>query len=119
MVFKNVSLLVTTAICVILGFFFNKSTPIEMGAVMEKALSSFLALIGFIIMLGRGLGEVLTETKVGHNLVHISIVTLTVSWIMAKRFQRQYAKDQFEESDTQAQQFIPNKRQNINTWFFS
>ncbi len=70
LVFRNVDPLVATAIGVGLGFIFNWSSPIEMGKVLESALGSFLALVGFIIMLGRGLGEVLTETKVSHTLVH-------------------------------------------------
>lgn len=70
LVFRNVDPLVATAIGVGLGFIFNWSSPIEMGKVLEAALGSFLALVGFIIMLGRGLGEVLTETKVSHTLVH-------------------------------------------------
>lgn len=216
LVFRNVDPLVATAVCVGLGFIFNLSTPLEMGMIMEKALKSFLALVGFIIMLGRGLGEVLHETKVSHNLVHkivygvgintlrrvklgivisslvivgvlgtlagglsilspilrpiagsvgltrpslailmqasgeealilgpfappvvallgvtglayptmllyvaipISIVTIVVSWIMANRFQREYAQELFTDEE-KAEQFIPNKRQNINTWFF-
>ncbi len=70
LVFRNFDPLVATAIGVGLGFIFNWSSPIEMGKVLESALGSFLALVGFIIMLGRGLGEVLTETKVSHTLVH-------------------------------------------------
>lgn len=70
LVFRNVDPLVATAIGVGLGFIFNWSSPIEMGKVLESALGSFLALVGFIIMLGRGLGEVLTEIKVSHTLVH-------------------------------------------------
>lgn len=70
LVFRNVDPLVATAIGVGLGFIFNKSSPIEMGKSLETALGSFLALVGFIIMLGRGLGEVLSETKVSHTLVH-------------------------------------------------
>lgn len=70
LVFKNVDPLVATAIGVGLGFIFNKSTPIEMGNILYNALSSFLALIGFIIMLGRGLGEVLAKTRVSHTLIY-------------------------------------------------
>ena len=79
LVFKNVNPLVATAICVGLGFVFNRATPLEMGAMMEKALNSFLALVGFIIMLGRGLGEVLTETKVSHHLVHKIVYTIGIN----------------------------------------
>jgi TRAP-type transport system large permease protein len=70
LVFRNVDPLVATAIGVVLGFIFNKSNPIAIGITLQGALSSFLALIGFIIMLGRGLGEVLSATKVSHTLVY-------------------------------------------------
>ncbi len=216
LVFRNVDPLVATAICVALGFIFNRSTPLEMGQIMETALKSFLALVGFIIMLGRGLGEILSETQVTHNLVHkivfsigvntlrrvkigivvsslfivgilgtlagglailapilrpiagsvkltkpglavlmqasgeealilgpfappvvallgvtglsyprmllfasipIALVTLTVSWIMANRFQKQY-KDEVFIDEGEQQQFVADKRQNVNTLFF-
>jgi H+/gluconate symporter-like permease len=79
LVFKDVDPLVATAIGVLLGFIFNKSTPLEIGNVMANALTSFLALIGFIIMLGRGLGEVLTETKVSHTLVHKIVYSIGIN----------------------------------------
>ena len=70
MLFRNTEPLLATAICVILGFIINFSTPIQIGKTMADALGSFMALVGFIIMLGRGLGEVMIETKVSNNLVH-------------------------------------------------
>ncbi len=70
MLFRNVDPLVATAICVGLGFLWNLSSPVAIGNTMAEALGSFMALVGFIIMLGRGLGEVLTHTKVSHTLVH-------------------------------------------------
>lgn len=79
LVFKNVEPLIATAIGVGLGFIFNKASPIEMGNVLSQALNSFLALIGFIIMLGRGLGEVLTETKVSHTLVHKIVYSIGIN----------------------------------------
>lgn len=79
MVFRNIDPLVATAIGVGLGFIFNKSTPLEMGKVFESALSSFLALVGFIIMLGRGLGEILTETKTSHTLVHKIVYSIGIN----------------------------------------
>ncbi|MCC2625166.1 MAG: permease [Burkholderiales bacterium] len=79
LVFKDVDPLVATAIGVALGFIFNKSTPLEIGNVIAKSLTSFLALIGFIIMLGRGLGEVLSETKVSHTLVHKIVYSIGIN----------------------------------------
>lgn len=70
LLFRNVDPLIATAICVGLGFLWNRSSPIEIGISMADALGSFMALVGFIIMLGRGLGEILTHTKVSHTLVH-------------------------------------------------
>lgn len=79
LVFRNVDPLIATAIGVALGFLFNLSTPLEMGKILESSLGSFLALVGFIIMLGRGLGEVLTETKVSHTLVHKIVYSIGVN----------------------------------------
>ncbi|CDZ76427.1 H+/gluconate symporter [Legionella massiliensis] len=70
MLFRNVNALVATAICVGLGYLWNLSSPIAIGNSMAAALGSFMALVGFIIMLGHGLGEVLTHTQVSHTLVH-------------------------------------------------
>ncbi|KTD64607.1 TRAP transporter large permease subunit [Legionella shakespearei] len=70
LLFRNVDPLIATAICVGLGFLWNGSSPIEIGVSMAEALGSFMALVGFIIMLGRGLGEILTHTQVSHTLVH-------------------------------------------------
>lgn len=79
LVFRNVDPLVATAIGVGLGFLFNLASPIEMGKAIESSLGGFLALVGFIIMLGRGLGEVLTETKVSHTLVHKIVYSIGVN----------------------------------------
>lgn len=79
LVFRNVEPLAATAICVGVGFLFNLSSPIEMAKTLEGSLSSFLALVGFIIMLGRGLGEVLHETKVSHTLVYKIIYGIGVN----------------------------------------
>lgn len=48
-------------------------TPVSLSNEIANGLKSFLGLIGFIIMMGAGLGEVLTETKVARNLVEILI----------------------------------------------
>lgn len=69
MLFRNVNPLIATALCVGLGFLWNQSSPIAIGNSMADALGSFMALVGFIIMLGRGLGEILTHTQVSHTLV--------------------------------------------------
>ncbi|KTD43066.1 Na+/H+ antiporter NhaC family protein [Legionella parisiensis] len=70
MLFRNVDALIATALCVGLGYLWNLSSPIDIGNSMADALGSFMALVGFIIMLGHGLGEILTHTQVSHTLVH-------------------------------------------------
>lgn len=70
MLFRNIDPLIATAISVGLGFLWNGSSPVMIGNTMADALGSFMALVGFIIMLGRGLGEILHHTQVSHTLVH-------------------------------------------------
>jgi H+/gluconate symporter-like permease len=70
LLFRNVDPLMATALCVGLGFLWNWDNPITIGNTMADALGSFMVLVGFIIMLGRGLGELLTHTQVSHTLVH-------------------------------------------------
>lgn len=71
--FKGKDLLVTVVICVLVGAILTGQTPVLLSAEIAKGLQSFLGLIGFIIMMGAGLGEVLTETKVARNLVDVLI----------------------------------------------
>lgn len=61
---------VSVLLCVILGAILNGESILGFASTISKALSSFCALIGFIIVLGAGLAEVLSQTKVAHNLVY-------------------------------------------------
>ena len=70
LVFRDVDPLPATAICVLIGAILTHQSLVSFGEALADALSSLLALVGLIIMLGRGLGEVLIETKVSHTLVH-------------------------------------------------
>lgn len=71
--FKGKNLLSTVIICVLVGAVLTRQTPVSLSNEIANGLKSFLGLIGFIIMMGAGLGEVLTETKVARNLVEILI----------------------------------------------
>ena len=66
----NVDVLPATLICVLIGAVLTHQSLLTLGDAVAHAMTSFLALVGLIIMLGRGLGEVLTETRVTHTLVH-------------------------------------------------
>lgn len=70
LVLREMDPLPATFICVVLGAIINAKSLVAVGADLSKAMGSFLGLVGLIIMLGRGLGEVLSETKVAHTLVY-------------------------------------------------
>lgn len=70
LVFRDMDPLPVTVLCVLIGAILTHQSLISFADVMSKAMGSFLALVGLIIMLGRGLGEVMTEAKVSHTLVH-------------------------------------------------
>lgn len=70
---RGMDMNLSVLICVILGAVMTGETITGFGAALQNSLSSFLSLIGFIIVLGSGLGEVLTKTKVAHNIVHLVV----------------------------------------------
>lgn len=67
---KNTDMNVAVIISVVLGAILTGESIIGFGGKTAAALGSFTALIGFIIVLGSGLGEVMTRTKVAHNIVY-------------------------------------------------
>ena len=78
LVFRNVDILTATAISVVAGALLSHQTLISFGAALTDAMGSFLALVGLIIMLGRGLGEVLNATGVSRVIVYRIIHTIGV-----------------------------------------
>ncbi len=78
LVFRDVDILPATAICVVIGAILSHQTLVSFGAALANGMGSFLALVGLIIMLGRGLGEVLNATRVSHTIVHRIIFTIGV-----------------------------------------
>ncbi len=67
--FKDINAILNVVICVLLSAIITKQPLMEMGDVIGEALGSFLAMIGFIIMLGSALGEVLKKTGVAEYIV--------------------------------------------------
>lgn len=84
MALRGKNLTLTVLACVIIGALMTTQTlnPFEIlknfGSTMQASLGSFLAMIGFIIMLGSGMGEVLSETKVAHNIVNLVMTKLKI-----------------------------------------
>ncbi|MCI6153290.1 citrate transporter [Fusobacterium perfoetens] len=70
---KGKDMNLSVLICVLLGAVMTGETITGFGEVLKGSLSSFLSLIGFIIVLGSGLGEVLTHTKVAQNIVYFVV----------------------------------------------
>ena len=70
LVFRDVDILPATAICVVIGAVISRQSLLSFGAALADSMGSFLALVGLIIMLGRGLGEVLGAAGVSHTIVH-------------------------------------------------
>lgn len=70
---------VNVAICVVIGGIMTKTNLLEFGKVINSSLGSFLGLVGFIIMLGSGLGVILKETGVAENMVHIMMRKIGVN----------------------------------------
>lgn len=73
---RGVDLLLTACISVALGAVLTGQNLVSFGNVMYASLGSFLALVGLIIMMGAGLGEVLKKTRVAHNIVFLSITRM-------------------------------------------
>lgn len=65
----NVSGLTSAFCACAVGFFLTGQTPAMFGKLVTESLGSTLGLIGLIIMLGAGLGSLMTEAGVSHTLV--------------------------------------------------
>ena len=68
--YRGMDLVPGTLLCVILGGIINHHGVLGIGNEILGSLKTPLAVVGFIIMLGRGLGMVLSETKVAHTIVY-------------------------------------------------
>lgn len=72
--FRGKDIAFVVLLCTVIGAIMTGQNPIEFGSTLYSALGSFMALVGFIIMMGAGLGEVLRQTQVADTIVS-SIVT--------------------------------------------
>lgn len=65
--------------CALLGAILVQYPLMQFGSLIAKSLTSFLVLIGVIIMSGSGLGAVLHKTGVAPNIVHIMMTKIGVT----------------------------------------
>lgn len=76
---KDMHPVANVLICTILGAILVKQPLLGLGSVLAQSLGSFLALVGFIIMLGSALGVVLRKTGVAENIVNILMKKIGVN----------------------------------------
>lgn len=67
--FKDINPVLNVGLCVVLSAILTKQPFSSFGGVLADSLGSFLGIIGFIIMLGSGLGAILQKTGVAEFLV--------------------------------------------------
>lgn len=67
---KGMHPVVNVAVCTVFGAILVKQPLNGLGTVIYESMGSFLALVGFIIMLGAGLGVVLRKTGVAATVVN-------------------------------------------------
>lgn len=67
--FKDINPVLNVGMCVIMSAILTKQDLTSFGEILSKSLGSFLGIIGFIIMIGSGLGAVLQKTGVAEYLV--------------------------------------------------
>jgi H+/gluconate symporter-like permease len=76
---KDINPVVNVIISVLIGAIIVKQPILGLGAVVAQSLSSFLGLVGLIIMLGSGMGGILKKTGVAENLVNIMMRKIGVN----------------------------------------
>ena len=65
--------LVNVVICLVIGAVLTETNLLEFGSILTDSLGSFLGQVGFIIMIGSGLGLILKESGVAENLVYLMV----------------------------------------------
>ena len=65
----GMDIVVATVIALLSGVLIMQPAPIEVGNLLGESLADFITMIGLIIMLGAGVGEVLKETGVATTIV--------------------------------------------------
>jgi Na+/H+ antiporter NhaC len=77
--FMGLDVTVVLLVCVVIGALLTGTGLIAFGQAIAAGLGAFLGLIGFIILLGSGVGEILNETKVAHYIVWLVMRKLGVN----------------------------------------
>lgn len=78
---KNIHPLVNVIICLVVGAVLTKTNLLQFGSILTASLGSFLGQVGFIIMIGSGLGLILKESGVAENLVYLMVRKIGINSI--------------------------------------
>ncbi|MCI8422150.1 MAG: hypothetical protein HFF50_01245 [Lawsonibacter sp.] len=70
---KEIHPLVNVIICLVIGVVLTRTNLLQFGSILTSSLGSFLGQVGFIIMIGSGLGLLLKESGVAENLVYLMV----------------------------------------------
>jgi H+/gluconate symporter-like permease len=66
----GMDLVIATVVSLVGGVLIARQTPAEFGELLGESMGDLVTMIGVIIMLGAGVGEVLRVTGVAHTIVH-------------------------------------------------
>jgi uncharacterized membrane protein YccC len=82
----GVDIVLSTIAAIVLGAIMTGTTPVGMGKLLADSLGSFIAVVGLIIVLGAGVGEVASRTGAAEQLVrHCAAYRLVQSGTRAPR----------------------------------
>lgn len=75
----GVDIVLATIGAIVLGAIMTSTTPIAMGKLLAESLGSFIAVVGLIIVLGAGVGEVASRTGAAEQLVRAIVKRIGLS----------------------------------------
>ncbi|MGT2439552.1 hypothetical protein ACU4GH_31415 [Bradyrhizobium betae] len=74
-----VDIVLSTIAAIVLGAIMTGTTPIGMGKLLADSLGSFIAVVGLIIVLGAGVGEVASRTGAAEQMVRAIVRRIGLS----------------------------------------
>lgn len=76
---KGLDLVSVTFLSAVVAAVMTKQTPASFANAIVAGLGSFLGMIGFIVIMGAGLGKILTKTGVAQTFVHFILNTVGIT----------------------------------------
>lgn len=79
LVLLDVDVVLATLAALVVAALETGTAPLELGKLMSESLGSFIAVVGMIILLGGGLGRVVTETGAAGTMVRMVLHGIGIS----------------------------------------